>query len=160
MLASDKCLIFAMPQDLTRQWHTVHAVIQTCGIIMVIGSFALAMSRFTNPSKHHYHIGISAFALVIAQPFSSIPRLCLHHVGFPFPCDALMSCCLPWGAIRKCLLLKCSLSIVLIAASVLIQIHHKRFAIYCDIILRDWTLQCIQHLPGSDFALLSWRQAC
>ncbi|KAK9836584.1 hypothetical protein WJX74_003639 [Apatococcus lobatus] len=66
-------------KDLTRQWHIAHAIIQTCGIIMVIGSFGLAMSRFTDPSKHHYHIGISAFALVIAQPFSSVPRLCLHH---------------------------------------------------------------------------------
>ena len=50
---------------------------------MVIGAFVLAITRFGDPPKHHYSIGVSAFTLMLAQPLTSIPRLCLHHVSAP-----------------------------------------------------------------------------
>ncbi|KAK9862998.1 hypothetical protein WJX84_005505 [Apatococcus fuscideae] len=46
---------------------------------MVIAAFVLAVTRFGAPPRHHYSIGVAAFALMLSQPLTSIPRLCLHH---------------------------------------------------------------------------------
>ncbi len=69
-------------QDIGRRWYLVHALVQSCGIIIALGAFVLAIHRFGDQhTHHHYSIGLAAIALMVMQPLTSIPRLCLHHVS-------------------------------------------------------------------------------
>ena len=72
------------------KWYLVHIGIQALGMLLALAAWILALANFRpiDYSLNHFQLGVAVMILVLLQPFSSVPRLMMHHVRCSLRTDA------------------------------------------------------------------------